>query len=166
MTVSAVPSVIDWCVAQLTTAFPSTALVAGQPVQVFDGVGDTSEDTGRQAWVGISDPNDDGAVESATADQIFPYATTHFVRESLTVHLVAQAWTGDSDPGAVKTMRDAAYSIAGVIMTAVVGDASLGGIALTVPGVMRSQTFRQVQDASGTLAVLAFDIEALAQFQN
>lgn len=162
MTVSAVPAVIDALVTTLRAAFPSTVLVAGYPVQVFDGVGISDSDTGRQVWVGISDPfSDDPAPESASSEQAPPYASSAFRREELTIHLIAQASSGGD---VMKTTRDAAYQIVNAVTTAIVNDYSLGGAVLMVRAI-NVLALRQNNDDKGTFAQVSFDVTAMAQFQ-
>lgn len=160
---SGVPALIDALVALGLAAYP----VSGN-VQVFDGVGNTDQDTGSQLWIGIqpSSPDDQtGLPESAVSSQIWPYASGTFRREQLAIHCVAQCWTGDSDQATVKTMRDATYAIVGVFTAAIVADPTLGGSTLQIMEPLGNSVLFQTQDNNGTLARVSYDIVAEVQFQ-
>lgn len=159
---SAVPALIDRLVTIANAAYPSMGAV-----QVFDGVGNTQQDTGSQLWIGVqpNSPDDTSLPESAVSTQVWPYASGTFRRETLSVHCVAQCWTGDSDQSTVKTMRDAVYAIVQTFTTAVVADPTLTGAVWEVSEPLAASALYQTQDDNGTLARVSFDVNAMHQFQ-
>lgn len=160
---SGVPALIDALVALGLAAYP----VSGN-VQVFDGVGNTDQDTGSQLWIGIqpSSPDDQtGLPESAVSSQIWPWASGVFREEHLAVHCVAQCWTGDSDQATVKTMRDATYAIVNIFTAAIVADPTLGNVVWRIDEPIGNSVLFQTQDNNGTLARVSYDIVATARFQ-
>lgn len=161
---SAVPALIDALVATGLAAYPQ----ATSSVQVFDGVGNTDQDTGSQLWIGVqpSTPDDAaGLPESAVSQQIWPYSSGTFRRENLAIHCVAQCWTGDSDQATVKAMRDAVYAIVAVFTAAIVADPTLSGAIWEISEPLGNSALFQIQDNNGTLARVSYDIVAMHQFQ-
>lgn len=156
-TASGLPAFIDQLVVVANAAFGSTSAV-----EVFDGPGVSEDDTGQQLWIGVSDLFGDVA-ESATGDQDWPYSSSTFRREELTVHCVAKAWAGDDD---MKTVRDQVFAQMNAFVAAVVTDATLSGAVLMARSAGRNATLSQGYTAKGATAVLAFDIAAMNQYQN
>lgn len=154
---SAVPALIDALVAVANTAFPDATSL----VDVNDGPANTQEDTGQALWIGSN--GDDQSTEGATADQEWPYASNGFRRETLTVHCLALAWSGDDD---FKTVRDQAFAQVQAFTAAIVTDPTLGGVVLqcTTP-VNRISLAQGFNNLSGVEARVSFDVEALNQTQ-
>lgn len=155
---SAIPALVDALISVALTAFPDATSV----VDVMDGPSNSMEDTGQSLWIGSN--GDDASTEAATADQVWPYLSSSFRREVLTVHCLALAWNGDDD---FKTVRDQAFAQVQAFTAAIVADATLGGAVLecTVP-VNRIQLAQGFNSLSGVEARVSFDIQAEQQFQN
>lgn len=155
-TASAVPTLIDALVAVGQAAFPS----ATSPVIVIDGPGNTAQDLGQFLFIGCPDPDSADAADSATSDQIWPYTDHVFRRETITVSCGALAWTGDTETGSMKTVRDQVYAILQAFTNAIVADPSLTGAVLMVTGAS-NLALKQQSDDQGLIAYLSFDITAM-----
>jgi hypothetical protein len=150
--ISRVPSVLDYLVATFTAA-PSLG-AATSPVAVYDGPVVTETPAQLILWVGLDDPDADGAV--VAAESVREWAGLGGQSELITVHCAAAAWSGN-DP--VSAMRAAAYSIVAAVETLVRADTSgFGGNAMLAdPGVTAS-VLSQDTSPTGTQAVVSFQI--------
>lgn len=135
MTTSKVPALIDWLV-NAFTASPALGQ-ANPPVAVYDGPVTTAAPAQLVLWVGLQDPDSEGAAEAATFEQSrsdLGYATRD---EISIIRCTAEAWSGTDD---VRSMRVAAFAIVAAAETIIrsepSGPGSFGGnAALAAPGV-------------------------------
>lgn len=157
-TPSAVPAFID----QLLVIAQATFPLATSVVQVFDGPGNTSDETGQSLHIGCTDPTQ--LSEAASSSQEFPYASGVFRREEMTIDCISRAWSGDDD---MKTLRDLAYSQIATLTTALVADASFSGTVLAGRAVGSGIALWQgYPDGQNNLeARVPFQVTAMVQFQ-
>jgi hypothetical protein len=152
---SAIPALIDQLVTVASAAFGTTS-----PVIVSDGPSVIQDDTGQMLWVGCSDPAD--IAEAASGEQFWPYVSSQFRRETVTVHCMALAWSGDDD---FKTVRDQAFAQVQAFTAAIVSDASFAGTVLWAASAGSNLSLSQGFNSNGAEARVAFDVTATAQFQ-
>jgi hypothetical protein len=154
VTTSRVPALIDYLVAEFTTA--ATLGAATPAVLVFDGPPTTGDPAPLALYVGVDDAFADTAATSATSEQTATGLAQK--REELaTIHLAAVAWAGTDD---MKTVRASAYSIVGAVEDLVRADTALAGLpgaALARPGVT-GIVLQQNNTAQGAVAQVSFQI--------
>lgn len=159
MTASRVPQVIDY----LVTLFQAAATLgqATPSVDVIDGPKVTADPGPLALWVGVDDISPGATPAAATSTQQWQQGLGRTMRvETLSVHCVAQAWSGNDD---VRTLRVAAAAIVSAAEDLVRADPSLGG---TLPGVkdagVTQADWRQGPTARGMAAQIIFTIDASA----
>lgn len=135
-------------------------------VITYDGFGVTNE-VGAYLMVGVEDPEVETAQQSGLSAQDWPTAGTGPRDEKGEITLAAHVWTGDSNDGSAKQVRDATYAIAEGLAAAIRTDYTLGAI----PGLLwaaygSSAVLRQAQDSSGAYALLIFKVAYLARLHN
>ena len=154
MTTSRVPALIDYRVAEFTTA--ATLGAATPPVLVFDGPPTTGDPAPLALHVGVDDVFTDAPAAAGTSEQTALGLAAK--REELaTIHLAAVAWAGTDD---MKTVRTSAYSIAAAVEDLVRADTALAGLpgaALARPGVT-GMVLQQNNTAQGAVAQVSFQI--------
>lgn len=158
-TPSAVPAFIDQLLVVARATFPTATSI----VQVFDGPGNTSDETGQSIHIGCTDPTQ--LSQAATSTQDFPYLASAFRREEVSIDCISRAWSGDDD---MKTLRDLAYSQIAVLTAAIVADATFSGTVLMGRAVGADIALLQgYPDSQNNLeARVPFRITAMQQFQN
>lgn len=129
VTTSRIPAVIDYLVSACTVA--ATLGAATPPVSVIDGPMVTADPGPLALWIGVDDI-DPGTTQPAAASGTQDWAGLGRMarNERLTIHCVAQAWSGNDD---VRSLRVAAAGIVSAVEDLVRGDVSLGGTVST-PG--------------------------------
>ena len=153
---SAIPAVVDALIATLTSA----------GLEVLDGPGITDDPLPLSVHVGWGDPDSEQIEESASADQTWAWLGHVQRDETVTVHCRIVAWSGDSDSGAMKRVRDSAFSAFAAIGTAIQTDPSLGASAsgvLNVTDVGRIALYQVQDEEAGTRADIAFDVTCQAR---
>jgi hypothetical protein len=163
MTTSRVPAVLDYLV---TTFTASTVLAAVQlgdvtGVTVYDGPPTTGLDARLKLFVGLTDPDNQGPEVAADTAQAWAALGHQARNEQLTIHCVAEAWSGTDD---ARTVRAAAYAITAAVEDIVRGDSSLGGTVST-PGnaAVTAMTLMQNNTSTGAIARISFEITAQAR---
>lgn len=149
--ISRVPSVLDYLVATFTAA--ATLGAATPPVTVYDGPATTEDAAQLVLWVGLDDPDADGAPLAAESTR--QWAGLASQSESIVVYCAAEAWSGADS---VSAYRVAAYGIVAAVETLVRADTTgFGGNGMAAnPGVTGAQ-LRQ-NNASGAQARVTFQI--------
>jgi len=147
--VSAIPAAIDALIATFTAA----------GVAVIDGEGASNSTYPAVVFVGISDPDGDGIEEAASSDQEWAWLGHVQRDETLQIHCVAEAWTGDANP---KAARDSAFALVRTISDAITTDPSLGGSVLYVQAI-NGLTYKNLRDADGCRADIPFTITCRAR---
>lgn len=146
------PALIDSLVTFCNTTFP-----ASSPVEVFDGKGNTSNDTGQQLWIGITDPHNDGLDIAIAGNQSW-HGTGGISGptrdDNGDIPCVARAWGGDSN---AKEVRDEVTAMLALLENAIRADPTWGG----VPGLLWSEygtdyTWLQQQDSNGATCECRF----------
>jgi len=151
---SKVPALIDWLVAAFTT---SPALgQAVPPVAVYDGPVVTAADDKLILWVGVQDPDSDGASEAAVFEQARSDLGRATRDETSIIRCTAEAWAGTDD---ARTVRAAAFAILAAAEGIVRSDATNfgGSAALAAPGVTGG-VLLQNSTQQGAVARVTFDV--------
>jgi hypothetical protein len=152
---SRIPSAIT----ALAGLFQAAATIgqATPPVTVYDGPVVTDDNPQLVLWVGLDDPDSDGATLAASSDQTWAGLGKLARNEEITIECTAQAWSGTDD---VAAMRTACYGIMSAVEDVVrSADASAlgGGILFPDPGVTGGQ-LRQNATTDGTVAQVSFQV--------
>jgi len=155
---SRVPAVIDYLVTAFTAA--STLGAATPPVAVYDGPVVTEAPTQLVLWVGVDDPDSEEAPIGAESESEWGSLGALARNEQITVHCVAEAWSGDTD---VKATRVAAYGIVSAVETLLRADVSLGGTLPSGWCEVTGMQLRQNNVAQGAVARVAFHINCRAR---
>lgn len=156
MTTSAIYDVLDALAEQLPT--PVAAAVDG--CQVYDGYPTTDDPGLAYLCVGVPDPNDQDAADSATSQQTWAHANHTARDETGDVWCVAVY----NDPDGVPAVARAGAKA----ITAAVEDHLRENYALDVPtllwtGYGESTTLQQDQSQSGAVAQVVFSIRFRAR---
>jgi hypothetical protein len=155
MAASKLPQILDYLAATFTAA--ATLGGATPPVAVYDGPVLTQEPAQRVLWVGLDDPDAD---EPETASAETPWASlgAQAKTEQFQVWCAAEAWGGETDVAAIRTVAFGIYNAAEAVLRA---DVMLGGLAqfCGVAGVV----LRQNQTTQGAVARVSFRIEGQAR---
>ena len=151
---SAIPLVVD--------ALIATFAAAG--LQAIDGPGISDAELPLAVYVGMGDPDSDQIAEAASGDQQWAWLGHVQRDEMVTVHCRIVAWSGDSDPAAMKRMRDAAFGAFANVGAAIQSVPNFGvAVVLNVTDVGGIRLY-QVQDSdAGTRADIAFDMTCKAR---
>lgn len=155
---SRVPAIIDYLVATFTAA--STIGAATPPVAVYDGPVVTDAPAQLTLWVGVDDPDSEEAPIGAESESEWGSLGALARNEQITVHCVAEAWSGDID---VKTTRLAAYGIVAAVETILRADVNLGGTLPSGWCEVTGMQLRQNNVAQGAVARVAFHINCRAR---
>jgi hypothetical protein len=147
--ISGIPTAIDALIAAFTAA----------GVYVVDGQGASDDASQATVFVGLGDPDGDAFENAAQSDQEWAWLGHRQRDETLSIHCVASAWTGDDTP---KAARDAAFALVRVISDAITADPSLGGTVLFVRSI-DGLTLRQLRSTEGARADIPFTITCRAR---
>lgn len=150
--ISRVPSVLDYLAALF--AADATLGTASPPVTVYDGPVVTDDNPQLVLWVGLDDPDQEGATLAAESTR--QWAGLAGQSETITVSCAAEAWSGGT---AVSAERVRAYGIVAAVETLVRADATgFGGNSMIAnPGVTGAQ-LHQNNTTSSALARVTFQI--------
>lgn len=157
-TTSRVPAVIDYLVTTFTAA--STLGAATPPVAVYDGPVVTDAPAQLILWVGMDDPDSEEAPISAESESEWGSLGALARNEQITVHCVAEAWSGPDD---VRAMRVAAFGIVAAVETLLRADVSLGGTLPSGWCEVTGMQLRQNNVTQGAVARVAFHINCRAR---
>jgi hypothetical protein len=151
---SRVPALIDYLVALFANA--ATLGQATPPVAVYDGPVTTSAPAQLVLWVGLSDPDNDGAQPAADFTQEWGAIGRQARNETTTVHCCAEAWSGVDD---LKTVRLAVTGITAAVEALMQADSTQfgGNVLYPAPG-YSSGTLLQNNTQQGAVARVPFDL--------
>jgi hypothetical protein len=155
---SRVPAVIDYLVTTFTAA--TTLGAAASPVSVYDGPVVTETPAQLTLWVGMDDPDSEEAPVGAESESQWAALGAMARDEEISVHCVAEAWSGDTD---VKATRLAAYGIVAAVETLLRADASLGGVLPSGWCEVTRMQLRQNNVPQGAVARVAFQVVCRAR---
>jgi hypothetical protein len=151
---SRVPQLIDY----LVTLFANAATLgqATPPVAVYDGPVTTNAPAQLVLWVGLSDPDNDGAQPAADFTQEWAAIGRQARNEETTVHCCAEAWSGVDD---LATVRVAVYGITAAVEALMQADSTQfgGSVLYPAPG-YSSGTLLQNNTQQGAVARVPFDL--------
>ena len=155
---SRIPAVIDYLVTTFTAA--ATLGAATPPVAVYDGPVVTDAPSQLNLWVGMDDPDSEEAPIGAESESEWGALGALARNEQITVHCVAEAWSGPTDVAAIRT---SAFGIVAAVETLLRADVSLGG---TLPSGWCEVTglqLRQNNVETGAVARVSFQINCRAR---
>jgi hypothetical protein len=163
VTTSRVPAVLDYLVITFTASSVLAAVPLGDArgVTVYDGPPTTALNAPLSLYVGLTDPDSEGGEVAADTAQAWAALGHQARNEQLTIHCVAEAWSGVDD---IRTVRVAAYAITSAVEDIVRGDSTLGG-TVTVPGnaAVTAMSLAQNNTDRGAIARISFEITAQAR---
>lgn len=159
VTTSRIPAVIDYLVSACTAA--ATIGAATPPVSVIDGPMVTADPGPLALWIGVDDIDPGATPAAASGSQDWAGLGRMARNEQLTIHCVAQAWSGNDD---VRSLRVAAAGIVSAVEDLVRADVSLGGTVST-PGNagVTAAEWRQGPSTRGMAVRVVFEITAQAR---
>lgn len=157
-TTSRIPAAITYLVATYTAHASLGAAVP--PVAVLDGPRVTGDPLKLALWVGVDDPDPDGAPLGASGDQRWKGVGGRNRDEEFSIFHTAEAWDGGAD---LASLRTAAFGIVAAVETIVWGSVDLGGtVLMAVQGVTGHQ-LRQAQTSIGAVARVTFRVDCKAR---
>lgn len=151
---SRLPALIDYLVTLFTNA--STLGQATPPVTVFDGPPTTALDAPLKLYVGLTDPDSDAAEAAGDITQEWAALGRRARNETVTIHCVAEAWSGDDS---IQAVRLSCTGIVAAVETLMQADTSQfgGNVLFPDPGITVG-ALSQNNTSSGAIARLAFDL--------
>lgn len=151
---SRVPALIDYLIALFTSA--ATLGQATPPVVVYDGPVTTEENAQLILYVGLSDPDNEGAQPAADFTQEWGAIGRGARNETTTVHCCAEAWSGVDD---LKTVRLAVTGITAAVEALLAADSTQfgGNVLYPMPG-FAAGTLVQNNTQKGGVARVPFDL--------
>ena len=151
---SRIPALLDY----LVTLFTNSALLgqASPPVTVYDGPPTTALDAPLALYVGLSDPDSEGAEAAADSVQEWGAIGRQGRNETVTVHCCAEAWAGVDD---MKTVRVSATGIVAAVEQVMQADTTQfgGNVLFPDPGIT-GLSLLQNNTQTGAVARVAFDL--------
>lgn len=148
---SAVPALIDYLIAGLTTA----GAAASPPFVVYDGPQVTAANDKLILWVGVEDPNSASPAVSGTFNQTRGDLGNMRRTEDSEIRCAAEAWAGTDDAA---TTRHQAFAIVTAVENFVRADTSrFGGSGQANPGVTGG-TLTQDATQQGAVSRVQFGI--------
>lgn len=155
---SKVPALIDYLVTTFTAsaALASVQMGGVTGVTVLDGPQVTAAPAQLLLYVGLDDPDSEGAVSAASLTQSYNGLDASKRDEFTSVNCVAEAWAGTDD---LHTVRVGAFAILAAVETVVRGNADQFGGNATVadPGVTGGELLQNTTDR-GAVAWVRFQI--------
>ncbi len=112
---SRVPALIDYLVNLFTADATLGTAPAPGTVTVYDGPATTGLDPPLKLFVGLTDPDNKGIEPAADFTQSWAAIGRRGRNEQVTIHCVAEAWSGTDD---IRTLRVAAYGIVAAVEVA------------------------------------------------
>lgn len=151
---SRIPALLDY----LVTLFTNSALLgaAAAPVTVYDGPPTTALDAKLALYVGLADPDSDGAELAAESVQEWGAIGRQGRNETITVHCVAEAWAGTD---AMQAVRVSATNIVAAVEQVMQADSTQfgGNVLFPDPGIT-SLALSQNNTQTGAVARVTFDL--------
>ncbi len=153
---SRVPALLDY----LFTLFSGDPTLGTAPapstVQVYDGPATTGLDPPLKLFVGLTDPDNPAAEPAADSQQAWAALGRRGRDEQVTIHCVAEAWSGTDD---IRTLRLAAYAIVSAVETLMQADTTQfgGNVLFPDPG-LTAMALLQNNTATGAIARVTFDL--------
>ena len=150
---SKVPSLITY----LVTLFTTAGNAANPQFAVYDGPVVNAAQAKLILWVGLSDPDSDGADSAATFQQGRADYGQLTRDETSSISCVADAWSGADD---LPTVRASAFAILAAAETAIRSnlDQTFGGNGQPYPGVTGAELLQNTTEA-GAFARVRFQIQ-------
>ena len=151
---SRIPALLDY----LVTLFQGSALLgqAVPPVTVYDGPPTTALDAKLALYVGLADPDNQGAELAADSAQQWGALGRLGRDEMVTVHCCAEAWAGTDD---MRTTRLSATAIVASVEELMQADTTqFGGNALFPDPGITALALAQNNTATGAVARVTFDL--------
>ncbi len=151
---SRVPALIGYLV-DLFTA-DATIGAATPPVTVYDGPATTGLDPPLKLFIGLTDPDNPAAEPAADSQQSWAALGRRGRDEQVTIHCVAEAWSGTDD---IRTLRLAVYAIVAAIETLMQADTTQfgGNVLFPDPG-LTTMALLQNNTTTGAIARVTFDL--------
>lgn len=151
---SRVPALLDYLVALFTG--DATIGQATPPVTVYDGPPVTALNTPLTLYVGLTDPDSDTVEPAAESQQSWAAVGRRGRNEIVTVHCVAEAWSGTDT---VSVVRASAAGIVAAVETLLQADTTQfgGNVLFPDPG-MAAVSWSQNTTDHGTIVRAAFDL--------
>lgn len=151
---SRIPALIDYLVTLFTSA--STLGGATPPVTVYDGPPTTALDAPLKLYVGLSDPDSEGAEPAADSVQEWAGIGRQARNESITIHCCAEAWSGVDT---IQVVRLSVTGIAAAVEAVMQADTTqFGGLVLfPAPGIT-GLVLSQNNTSTGAIARVSFDL--------
>lgn len=151
---SRIPALLDY----LVTLFANSTLLgaATPPVTVYDGPPTTALDAQLALYVGLADPDNDGAEAAAESVQEWAALGRLGRNETTTVHCCAEAWAGTDD---MRTVRVSATGIVAAVEQVMQADATQfgGNVLFPAPGIT-ALSLAQNNTQTGAVARVTFDL--------
>lgn len=151
---SRIPALISY----LVTTFTNSALLgaATPPVTVYDGPAATALDAPLKLFVGLSDPDNQGAEPAADSTQEWGGLGRLARNEMITIHCCAEAWAGTDD---MATVRTSATGIVAAVEQVMQSDSTQfgGNVLFPDPGIT-SIALLQNSTQQGAVARVTFDL--------
>ena len=153
---SRVPALIDYLVALFTNAATLGAAPAPNTVTVFDGPPTTELDAPLKLYVGLSDPDNEGAETAADFTQEWGAIGRLARNEETTIHCCAEAWSGVDT---LQTVRLAVTGLTAAVETLLQSDTTQfgGNVLYPAPG-FAAGSLLQNNTSTGAVARAAFDL--------
>jgi hypothetical protein len=153
---SRIPALIDY----LFTLFNSSVLLGAAPapgtVTVYDGPPTTALDAPLALYVGLADPDNDGAELAAESVQEWGALGRLGRNETITIHCCAEAWAGTDD---MRTVRLSATGIVAAVEQVMQADTTQfgGNVLFPAPGIT-ALALSQNNTQTGAVARVTFDL--------
>ena len=151
---SRVPALIDYLVTLFTN--DPTIGAATPPVTVYDGPPVTALNTPLTLYIGLTDPDSDAMEPMAESQQTWAALGRRGRDEIVTIHCVAEAWSGTDT---VQVQRTAAAGIVSAVEVLMQADTTQfgGNVLFPDPG-MAVVAWSQNTTTTGAIARAAFDL--------
>ena len=151
---SRVPALIDYLVGLFTN--DPTLGQATPPVTVYDGTPTTLLDAPLTLYVGLTDPENEGAEEAGQSEQEWAGLGRQARNEMVIIHCCAEAWSGVDD---IRTARLNATGIVAAVEVLMQADTTRfgGNVLVPLPGITGG-VLLQNNTAKGAIARQTFDL--------
>jgi len=152
---SRVPALLDYLVT-LFASDPTLGASTTAPVTVYDGPPVTALNAPLSLYVGLTDPDSDAAEPAAESQQSWASLGRRGRDEIVTIHCVAEAWSGTDT---VQVQRTAAAGIVSAVEVLMQADTTQfgGNVLFPDPGIA-AVAWSQNVTSNGAIARAAFDL--------
>ena len=142
----------------LVNLFTNDATIgqATPPVSVFDGPPTTALDAPLKLYVGLTDPDTDAAEPAGESQQQWAALGRRGRDETVTIHCVAEAWSGDDS---ISVVRASVMGVVAAVETLLQADTTQfgGNVLFPDPGIT-GIVLSQNNTAHGAIARASFDL--------